>query len=53
MAEDAALSEHGDKKLTQRQDTSWTIENGQLKRAPAIEPGWSYFPGYAIDIETR
>ena len=52
MAEDAALSEHGDKKLTQRQDTSWTIENGQLKRAPAMEPGWSYFPGYAIDIES-
>ena len=52
MAEDAALSEHGDKKFTQRQDTSWTIENGQLKRAPAMEPGWSYFPGYAIDIES-
>jgi hypothetical protein len=52
MAEDAALSEHGDKKLTQRQDTSWTLENGALKRAPGLEPGWSYFPGYAIDIET-
>jgi len=52
MAEDAALSEHGDKKMTQRQDTSWTLENGSLKRAPGLEPGWSYFPGYAIDIET-
>jgi hypothetical protein len=52
MAEEAALSEHGDKKLTQRQDTSWTIENGALKRAPGLEPGWSYFPGYALDIET-
>ena len=52
MAEDAGLSEHGDKKLTQRQDTSWTLENGALKRAPGMEPGWSYFPGYAIDIET-
>jgi hypothetical protein len=52
MAEDAALSEHGDKKMTQRQDTSWTLENGALKRAPGLEPGWSYFPGYAIDIET-
>ena len=52
MAEDAALSEHGDKKMTQRQDTSWTLENGQLKKAPGLEPGWSYFPGYAIDIET-
>jgi len=52
MAEDAALSEHGDKKLTQRQDTSWTLENGALKRAPGLEPGWSYFPGYALDIET-
>ena len=52
MAEEAALSEHGDKKLTQRQDTSWTLENGALKRAPGLEPGWSYFPGYALDIET-
>ena len=52
MAEDAALSEHGDKKLTQRQDTSWTLENGALKRAPGLEPGWSYFPGYALYIET-
>jgi len=53
LAEEAALSEHGDKKFTQRQDTSWTLEaNGTLKRAPGIEPGWSYFPGYAIDVET-
>ncbi|MGA0197341.1 MAG: T9SS type A sorting domain-containing protein, partial [Schleiferiaceae bacterium] len=52
LAEDENLSEHGDKKLTQRQDTSWTLENGQLKRAPAMEPGWSYFPGYAIDVES-
>jgi hypothetical protein len=52
LAEEEGLSEHGDKKLTQRQDTSWTLENGQLKRAPNMEPGWSYFPGYAIDVES-
>ena len=52
LAEEPGLSEHGDKKLTQRQDTSWTLANGELKRAPNLAPGWSYFPGYAIDIES-
>ena len=52
LAEEPGLSEHGDKKLTQRQDTSWTLSNGELKRAPNLAPGWSYFPGYAIDVES-
>jgi len=52
LAEEPGLSEHGDKKLTQRQDTSWTLANGELKRAPNLAPGWSYFPGYAIDVES-
>ena len=52
MAEEAALSEHGDKKLTQRQDTSWTLNNGKLEQDANMAPGWSYFPGYAIDVES-
>jgi hypothetical protein len=52
LAEEAALSEHGDKKLTQRQDTSWTLNNGNLVQDPNMAPGWSYFPGYAIDVES-
>ena len=52
LAEEAALSEHGDKKLVQRQDTSWTLNNGMLVQDPSMDPGWSYFPGYAIDVET-
>ena len=52
LAEEPGLSEHGDKKLTQRQDTSWTLANGEFKRAPNLAPGWSYFPGYAIDVES-
>jgi hypothetical protein len=52
LAEEAALSEHGDKKLTQRQDTSWILNNGNLVQDPNMAPGWSYFPGYAIDVES-
>ena len=52
LAEEEALSEHGDKKLSQRQDTSWTLNNGMLVQDPSMDPGWSYFPGYAIDVET-
>ena len=52
MAEEAGLSEHGDGKLTQRQDTSWTLQNGNLVQDASLEPGWSYFPGYAIDVES-
>ncbi len=52
LAEEAALSEHGDKKLTQRQDTSWRLNNGNLIQDPNMAPGWSYFPGYAIDVES-
>ena len=52
LAEEAALSEHGDKKLTQRQDTSWILNGGNLVQDPNMAPGWSYFPGYAIDVES-
>jgi hypothetical protein len=52
LAEEVGLSEHGDKKLTQRQDTSWTLNNGNLVQDPNMAPGWSYFPGYAIDVES-
>ncbi|HCP40477.1 MAG TPA: hypothetical protein DIT65_01675, partial [Cryomorphaceae bacterium] len=52
LAEEVGLSEHGDKKLTQRQDTSWNLNNGNLVQDPNMAPGWSYFPGYAIDVES-
>jgi hypothetical protein len=39
-------------KLNLRNADSWALVNGQLVRDPNLPKGWSYFPGYAIDLET-
>lgn len=52
MSEDPGLSEGASPKLVLRNDTSYSISNGQLVHDLSIENGWSYFPGYAIDVET-
>lgn len=52
LSEDALLSENGAAKLSLRKDTSYSVVNGQLVKDIGLEQGWSYFPGYAIDVET-
>ncbi|NVK04864.1 MAG: T9SS type A sorting domain-containing protein [Flavobacteriia bacterium] len=51
MGEDPNLTEGGAEKLTLRQADGWSLNNGQLVRDASVR-GWSYFPGYAIDLET-
>ncbi len=53
LGEDPGLSEGGAKKLTLRAGASWNMQNGQLVRATdPNDKGWSYFPGYAISVQT-
>jgi hypothetical protein len=53
IAEDPLKSADGINKLDQRTAAGWDLVNGELVRStnPAHN-GWSYFPGYAIDVET-
>jgi hypothetical protein len=52
LSEDPGLAEGGKKKLVLRNDTSYSLVNGQLVHDLGLDPGWSYFPGYAISVET-
>jgi len=52
LSEDAGLAEGGSAKLEMRNDTSYSVVGGTLVQDPNLEVGWSYFPGYAIDVET-
>ncbi len=52
LSEDPDLAEGNSSKLAMRNDTSQIIQNGKLVPDPNMEFGWSYFPGYAIDVET-
>jgi hypothetical protein len=52
MSEDAGLSEGGSPKLALRNDTSYSLSGDVLVHDQNIANGWSYFPGYAIDVET-
>jgi hypothetical protein len=57
LCEDAGLAEGGARKLTLRQGTSLQLTNpsdpnSNLVEDPSLDLGWSYFPGYAISVET-
>lgn len=53
MCEDTALSEGQAAKLDLRNAYGWILQGDQLVRDYSDEgKGWSYFPGYAIDVET-
>lgn len=53
MGEDPRLTEGGVGKLELRDAKGWVLQNGNLVRDDSQEGrGWSYFPGYAIDVET-
>lgn len=49
--EDPNLTKNGAVKHELRKDTGWKLQGGQLVPDPD-NPGWSYFPGYAIDVAT-
>lgn len=51
MCDDPSLSEGGADKFYLRAQDGWKVENGTMVR-DAANPGWSVFPGYAIDVET-
>ncbi|MBI1315718.1 hypothetical protein GC167_02515 [bacterium] len=51
LCEDNGLSEGFTSKWVLRSGASWDLVNGNLVRS-TTETGWSYFPGYAIDVET-
>lgn len=57
MSEDPWLSEGAGgtdsvPKLTLRRDTSYSLVGNEMVHDLNIDQGWSYFPGYAIDVET-
>ena len=52
MGEEQALNEGNAPKFTLRRATSLSLSNGNLVEDPSLPQGWSYFPGYAIDVET-
>lgn len=52
MGEDPGLTVGNTDKWRLRAGTSWDIVGGTFTENPSLEPGWSYFPGYAIDVET-
>ena len=51
MGEDPALTAGGTGKWRLRSDLGWDLVNGELVRS-TVTTGWSWFPGYAIDLET-
>lgn len=54
MGEDPLLTRGNAEKLQLREDNGWILNgNNELVRDQSPEGrGWSYFPGYAIDLET-
>ncbi len=57
LCEDIGLAEGGAKKLSLRQGTSLQLTNlndpnSELVKDPSLDVGWSYFPGYAVSLET-
>jgi hypothetical protein len=52
LCEDPGLAEGGKAKLVLRNDTSYSLNGGEMVHDFGIDAGWSYFPGYAVDIET-
>jgi len=42
----------GAQKLHLRKSTSLSLNNGNLVEDASLPEGWSYFPGYAIDVES-
>ena len=52
MGEDPGLTVGNVEKWRLRQGTSYKLQGDQLIEDPNLEPGWSYFPGYAVDVET-
>jgi hypothetical protein len=53
IQEDPIQSADGVAKHDQRKAAGWDLVNGELVRSTNPDhAGWSYFPGYAIDIET-
>ena len=51
LGEDQILTEGGIKKWRLRGGSSWDLVNGDMVRS-STSTGWSWFPGYAIDLET-
>jgi len=51
MGEDALLNQKGVAKWRQRREKSWDLIGNQMVRS-TTDSGWSYFPGYAISVET-
>ncbi|MFN3951506.1 MAG: hypothetical protein ACK4KT_03770 [Thermaurantimonas sp.] len=52
LCEEPALAIGGANKFELRKSTSLSLVNGQLVEDSSIPQGWSFFPGYAIDVET-
>ena len=52
MGEDPGLTVGNVDKWRLRSGTSYKLQGDQLIEDPSLEPGWSYFPGYAVDVET-
>ena len=51
VSEDQGLAEGNVPKHELRAGLSWNLQGGELVR-DGSRTGWSYFPGYAIDVET-
>jgi hypothetical protein len=52
MGEDPGLTQGNISKWNLRAGTSYDLVNGELVQDPSLPEGWSFFPGYAIDVET-
>lgn len=53
MGDEAASNEGGARKFTLRTGRTLNLVNGELvPDADANNTGWSYFPGYAVNVET-
>ena len=50
MGDDENLTQGNQKKFRLRKAMGYDLSNGQL--VSGAHEGWSYFPGYAIDVET-
>lgn len=52
MGEDAGLTQGNVEKWRLRDGVSYELVNGQMVQDTSLPRGWSYFPGYAVDVET-
>lgn len=52
MGNIASANEGGAELFRLRKHNSLKLENGQLVEDPNLPQGWSYFPGYAINVES-